>query len=269
MIESAAAGLGLDDDLVDLRKAAETSRNTIKFCREWLSEKIDSGEAVSDVIAFGSLAREEFTEASDFDYLVVAHSLDPRPRGPRELLETVDRLRREMSTAQGGDGKQEVRAPGGTRLFGVAISAMDISEHIGLQDDTNHDQTRRLLLLEESVSLLLPGRHRLLIRNILERYLYGYAEGEKAGVPRFLLNDVIRYWRTLTVDYQAKVWGNTSDGWGLRYLKLIISRKLAYAGTLATLLMCVRRKSRYERTPPEPVRDAAPGETRQPLPRRL
>lgn len=113
-----------------------------------------------------------------------------------------------------------------------------MSEHIGLDDDTNHNLTRRLMLLEESVSLLDPAKHDALLTSILDGYLIGYDDGVKPGVPRFLLNDVIRYWRTLAVDYQAKVWGGTTDGWGLRYLKLIVSRKLTFASTLASLLLC-------------------------------
>jgi len=53
---------------------------------------------------------------------------------------------------------------------------------------------------------------------------------------RKLLNDVLRYWRTIAVDYQAKRWGSLKEDWGLRYIKLLISRKLAFAGTLASVL---------------------------------
>jgi len=236
-LEDAGAALGISDRLNHLRSTAADSDDLIAFCRNWLHDQLEPDNAPSDIIAFGSLARREFTPASDFDYLVVAHHLDPRPRGPRDLLTTADRLRSEMAMQQGMAEGSEVPSPGGTKLFGVIVSAMDISERIGLQDDTNHDHTRRLLLLEESVSLLQPERHRSLVTTILGRYLDGYAGEPKHGVPRFLLNDVVRYWRTLTVDYQAKVWGNAGS-WGLRYLKLIVSRKLAYAGTLASLLTC-------------------------------
>lgn len=49
---------------------------------------------------------------------------------------------------------------------------------------------------------------------------------------------MIRYWYTLTVDYQAKRWEGDDTGWGLRYLKLLLSRKLSYAGTVVSLLLC-------------------------------
>ena len=72
---------------------------------------------------------------------------------------------------------------------------------------------------------------------LFARYLVDYVR-PKPGPPRFLLNDVIRYWYTVSVDYQAKRWQGADDGWALRYLKLINSRKIAYAGTLASLLRC-------------------------------
>jgi hypothetical protein len=80
-----------------------------------------------------------------------------------------------------------------------------------------------------------------LIQAILARYLADY-EQPKLGVPRFLLDDVLRYWRTLAVDCQAKRWEQVAPDWGLRYLKLIIWRKLTFAGTLATLL-CTEQAS--------------------------
>lgn len=67
----------------------------------------------------------------------------------------------------------------------------------------------------------------------------------KGGVPRFLLNDIVRYWRTLAVDYQAKRWNALSPSWGLRYIKLLISRKLAYAGTIASLLLTKTTSREY------------------------
>jgi hypothetical protein len=52
------------------------------------------------------------------------------------------------------------------------------------------------------------------------------------------LNDVSRYWRTIAVDYQAKVWQRLdAAGWGLRYLKLRVTRKLTFAGSIVPLLL--------------------------------
>jgi hypothetical protein len=152
-------------------------------------------------------------------------------------LSRADEVRKKLARRFGQD--EEAKRPGASGLFGVAVSAHEITERIGLQDDSNHNQTRRLEFLEESVSLLDAHVHTKVLDHTLRRYLHDFiGEIEPDRVPRFLLNDVVRYWRTIAVDYQAKVWGNGGTDWGLRYLKLIIPRKLTYAATLTTILTC-------------------------------
>jgi hypothetical protein len=117
------------------------------------------------------------------------------------------------------------------------VGAFDLIEQIGLQNDTNHSLTRRMLLLEESVSLGNRLVHEKVVRAALDRYLT-VIDAPTERTPRFLLNDVIRYWRTITVDYQAKALDGGAAASGLRYLKLIIPRKIMFAGTLMALLHC-------------------------------
>lgn len=99
-------------------------------------------------------------------------------------------------------------------MFGTVIGAFDLVLQIGLQLDTNHSLTRRMLLLEESVSLLDNGVHEEVVRAALHRYMT-LADAREEKVPRCQLNDVVRYWQTITVDYQAKARaGDTRLGCG-------------------------------------------------------
>ena len=43
--------------------------------------------------------------------------------------------------------------------------------------------------------------------------------------PRFLLNDLVRYWRTIAVDFESKMRARKGEGWGLRNGTLRLSRK--------------------------------------------
>lgn len=226
VIEEAVKVLGIADQIDALRAAAKRSESYIADSRRFLIQELPPVDIPLDVVVLGSIARREASTESDFDFLVIAYELPKQITKTREVLLAVDRLREKLGLAE----------PGRRRLFGRVVAAADLTERIGLEQDTNLTHSQRILLLEESVSIYQPDRHRQLVRSILDRYLADY-DNPKHGVARFLLNDVLRYWRTLTVDYQAKRWEDLESDWGLRYLKLILSRKVAFAGTLASLLL--------------------------------
>lgn len=237
VLANGVTALGLDGRLPQLERSAVFSRDLVEAARTKLTTEVVPEGIPIDVVALGSVARQEASDTSDFDYLVVVHELAaPDEVGrTRELLAAVAEF---MRTARLGQ-------PGDTGTFGQVVSAPEFIERIGLQHDTNVTHTHRMLLLEESVSVYQPLLQKKLVEAIVTRYLADY-EVPKPGVPRFLLNDVERYWRTLCVDYQAKRWGLPQPhGWGLRYLKLIISRKLAFVGTITSLLLCKEATTPY------------------------
>jgi predicted nucleotidyltransferase len=177
------------------------------------------------IVAFGSMARDEMSPGSDFDYLVV---LDRLARDPSWIQVYREAAREGLRTIG-------AEVPGQSGLFGVAISATDLVNTIGLDTDSNLHLSRRVLLLEESVPLNADAAWRRLVEAVAARYLYEHVKATPS-VPRFLFNDVARYWRTIAVDYQAKRWEElTGNKWGLRYAKLITTRKFLFAAMVSTL----------------------------------
>ena len=208
--------------------------------RSKLSEKLMAESLVPAdcaAIVFGSLARDEATPGSDVDWtLLVDGQADP------QHVAIVHGIRRCI------DGLNK-KPPGPTAVFGGQTISHELIHQIGGEADSNRNTTRRILLLLESRAIVDCGDVRdRVMRHIFRRYLEedrGYHEVHelKVRVPRFLLNDVVRFWRTMAVDYAAKRRDRGSDGWALRNFKLRLSRKLIFTAGLAMCLSCELRPS--------------------------
>ena len=137
--------------------------------------------------------------------------------------------------------EEKYQEPGSTGTFGSMSSSHELVHHIGGSEDTNHNITRRVLMLLESISLSDAVTHERVIRAILARYIVGdppATSPAKFHVPLFLFNDIVRFWRTLTVDYATKKWQRSNAEWALKNTKLRMSRKLLFAKGMLLCFLC-------------------------------
>jgi hypothetical protein len=179
----------------------------------------------SSICLFGSWAREEYTEGSDDDWAVVALE---------RFSDYDERIVRAMAAGQLVLGAEDHK-PGKQGVFGVPFDVHTLVHFVGLDEDTNTNLTRRMLFLLESRELV-GSIHEDARSTVLKRYLnYGVKDYR---VPRFLLNDLIRYWRTICVDFEGKHATLDDDKWVSRNAKLRTSRKLLFAGGLIPILLC-------------------------------
>ena len=180
------------------------------------------------VALFGSWGRRELTERSDDDWAVLvngAERADTLP-APARVGETL------------GTGS---RKPGTQGVFGGTVFCDHLVERIGLDADDNKNLTMRMLLLLESVAVLNESAHRACLERVLNGYLDESVKDYRP--PRFFLNDLIRYWRTICVDFVGKEREGAGQKWALRNLKLATSRKVLFAGGLLPILLCHRYRA--------------------------
>lgn len=174
---------------------------------------------------FGSWGRWELTDGSDDDWAVVVNG-----DGRGEVAPPLAQVRAVL-----GRGEQ---APAARGTFGDAVFCNHLVDRIGLDADDNRNLTMRMLLLLESVAVVNEEAHHACQTRVLDGYLDWSVKDYRP--PRFFLNDLVRYWRTICVDFVGKEREGSGQKWAIRNLKLGTSRKVLFASGLLPILFCHR-----------------------------
>ncbi|MSU90611.1 hypothetical protein GE300_13475 [Rhodobacteraceae bacterium 2CG4] len=168
----------------------------------------------------GSVARREATTGSDVDLFVLT------------LSGNIEAARRAQAAHRGRLTELGVKMPAPGGVFEVPLPTEQLTGTIGGEDDTNTFITRRMLYLLEGEWVANQHGFDRLRSDLVARYVPEDLNAQK--IVRFFLNDVIRYWRTICVDFEHKTSDATKPR-AIRLVKLRLSRMLLYVAGIAAV----------------------------------
>jgi hypothetical protein len=216
-----------------LNKANEFSQNKLKELIEALSFSINEKEFEKDflekicIYVCGSLGRSELSEKSDLDLFFIYDDDD--------LCSNLDKYRF-FSRVYDVNKKLGFKEPTKKGLYWDFISKKNLTEIGSRYEDSNNSFTARLLLILESKPVFNEKLYKKIIDNVISEYFIDYSDHHDNFLPMFLINDILRFWFTLMLNYEYRRDGN--DKKHERYwkrLKLKFPRLLTCFSTLACL----------------------------------
>jgi hypothetical protein len=205
-------------------------QDRIKYSRQFLDKTVSAFEAFDRgrnnkicVFAAGSLGRFETGQISDLDLFIVSNEKISK-LDEYKLFSDLIRLNEHLELPEfSSDGK-----------FLKVHHLDDLIKATGDdRDDLENQFTTRLLLLLESKPISGKELYQESLKQVLSNY-FRDSDGRQNFQPLFLLNDILRYWRTLCLNYERDR-GNDKPWWK-KNLNLKFSRKLTVFSTVLAIV---------------------------------
>jgi hypothetical protein len=171
-----------------------------------LKGKIESwtdSESLSEIACVyttGSFGRSDASVFSDLDVFVISNVEEMFEQRALSNLQQTELLASIIST------NREMKLPE-LDADGNFLRAHTKNDYlVGLgkpDDDKNNTFTGRLLLLLESQPLFGDNLYYNIKEECILRYWTDYSDHADSFLPAFLLNDILRFWRTLCINYES------------------------------------------------------------------
>jgi len=195
-------------------------------------------KALPDLTIFvtGSYARSEASEFSDIDLFFVSSKemkkLDDPNITSLRLFSRVVSICDDLNFPRFSNDGEYLKI----------LEKPTILDHLGDRDDDylNHF-TARLLMILESKCVSGQDTYDAVLKDILEAYFRDYPDHPKNFQPTFLVNDILRFWKTLCLNYENKRNQPGSDSsrriaQKIKNLKLKFSRMLTCFGSICYIV---------------------------------
>ncbi len=156
----------------------------------------DGRHPLLTIYATGSLGRGELGTHSDLDVFLVDTAPASQRVGNLERIRLLSDLIRAADAANFGEFSNDGE-------FLRVHPLDDLSSFLGTRDDdASNVFTARMLLLLESVPLVGENAYSACVERVLSDY---WRDERHAGfLPVFLVNDIVRYWKTMCLNYEAR-----------------------------------------------------------------
>lgn len=212
------------EQLETKQKFSEEKLRKIK--EEISSSSIFSSEEFKNLCVYttGSFARSEATDKSDLDIFIIGENIDEQHHYGKideiKIFSELIRINKKLKFPEfSNDGE-----------FLKIFKYNEVEKIIGSPiDDHNNWFTARMLLILESKCIYNDEKYNEFIRKIIKFYLRDKEHSDFKLY--FLLNDILRFWRTLCLNYEVSR-TNRSKKWEKKNISLKFSRRLTVFATV-------------------------------------
>ncbi len=224
----------------------------------------------ASVYATGSFGRGEASRHSDLDLFIVG-----RRHGVRKLRRVSDeefllrRLDEIVLKAELIKVTKSLDIPefDGDGKYLVQFSIETLIEFLGTpQDDSSNTFTARLLMLLEGKPLLNEEFYADAVREVIGPYWRDFGDHTASFMPAYLTNDILRLWRTLCVNYEARTQDTPA---GKKIERKLKNYKLRYSRILTCFSSILVLIAEYERKGTVSIDDAVSMVSKTPVERIL
>lgn len=212
---------------------SSTSERVREICAN-LNEIAGLVEGKACVYATGSFGRLESGAGSDLDVFIIIDEV-PNDFGKQNpALDGIGEIKVKYKLIELVEKLGIKKFDGGGR-FMAGHHIASFTEHLGSsEDDYRNTLTARMLMLLESKCLIGEGTYNKAIATVLNQYFRDFEGHEQEFMPSFLINDILRMWRTFCVNYEFSRKGESREK--IKNLKLKFSRMLTCYSAIIYLL---------------------------------
>jgi predicted nucleotidyltransferase len=211
-----------------LEKRKHITDSQLKKVRKEFDKNINSN-TYRDIAIYcgGSLGRGDVGEQSDLDLFILSNkrASEEKRIESLELFSEMIRINKKLGYPQFSNDAEYIEV----------YSFPDMLDTLGSPTDDNRNLfTVRMLLLLESKLIFNTDLYLAFIDRSIDNY-FRDSPGEDHFKPIFLLNDILRYWRTLCLNYEI-IRNNPEQPWRKKNINLKFSRMLTIFGTVLPMV---------------------------------